>query len=467
MGAVKSATLRRAFARDLLVNLDVWIAVGPADHLAVPQHWSEILIAAHRELFLAVITFIKLMDAMRLYCWYTPVEGCDPQHQCAEGLCIAACREILFDILFQLSVVRFTAEDFSALIDHCVTLSDNEQQLDLLAFVTRLVSAIHEPLRRINDCFDIIARLHLVLYLANEATVVAIVHMIVAVHAHAEIAALLLFEYLEVIIMSLMGGAANNRLFKNCFTLLLTERAYKIFQYCARMASKLGETEVYRALRPSPKFVSYPHWVLYSVTAAAAMSEVDSEATFTFLVRCDTRERTALFQAVRLSGDDAQHFLKIFILHVLGQPALPPDVIAGAFELIRFHLFFRERKQSSDGLTAFFGASPFADAVEPAPPACRPSFEDALDVPECEFGIRIGTNIGAWADASLAMFTLKLAARYRTPASLHFGLAIAMFLLLAHFDYGTAWLHEVQLTAGELAETAGLCVCPVFFLKGH
>lgn len=472
--------LQQQLFTQILVNFDLWIQCSPEDHQKILEQWEELLFPRYSHLFLEFCPFKVLLNRMRIYYWYNPMQGSNirgdenSQRPRDPDLDITTSRKILFEILFKMSALQFATEDFSALMNHCITLTDSEQTLDLLEFMYRLVTAEHRPIQSLNksECFEIFSRIHLVLNNIMEDIHVSVVRIIVAMHKYGEIPDLLLTQHLYLLFVFVMKKTPK-ALFDGCYRIMKEDNVPELFPYCASMADHLKDRTMYHELEPSEAYVTCKYWALNSILTAAESTPADCECILSFLARCSVRQWRNLFDQIRLveivtgpSQDNIlPRYLNILCLSALNlQGGLPADVIDELFQMIKFQLFFRERESGymSPALLAQFRSSPFASGHSGLTPKRSASMRikktgstlEQLRMKDFEklnyvFGLRLDANKN-WRDGHLAAYALKLVTRCKTKQSIAFGIVTAAFLILVQYEDVCEWLEKMQLRESEL-----------------
>jgi hypothetical protein len=346
-------------------------------------------------------------------------------------------------------MLSFREEDFSLLIDHCLTLRDDHQRLDLLKFMCRLISSDHEPLRNITGVFDKLIRVHALLNESTRNVTIAVIDLVISVYRHCDISEATLSEHLYIIVTIFLEGKYDEELLQDLLMLMSFHQIHHLFPVCCFIAGQLRKFGMYQEIQPSQTFAVGDFWALPAIFSIISPSQADCDLILGFVCRCSIQNAVSLFHLVRAScksssrgwDEMTNRFLHILCINVLNERSvMPAELVADIFDMIRFHFFMREAFVLSSAISELWSNSPFKRLL--------PEGEITNDY---VFGLRL-TPDGIWKDADIAMLYLQLVRQYRTSNSIELGLVVAAFLVNTDYDYVMKWLTQLQLSQTERQE---------------
>lgn len=359
--------------------------------------------------------------------------------------------------MYDISIIQFRNEDFSALMEHVITLVDQKQQLDLLLFMNSLALAPHYPLSKITIPIPILTRLSYLLQSGNDQIVTAVFNVIFSVHSKANVQQneLNLVQHFDGLLKDIENRNMTIGLLEDLKTIMLYTTSL-LFPLCSYIGYRLNTIELFQQTQPSEKYVANPNWALWSVAEAMTINDkLKRRFIFTFLARCSIKQWQTLFDSIEIvaqaNGGNVpvdEHracLLKILVTIILrvDQSMFNHDILSSLFSMIKQHIFFRKIDESnpetiSPSLSKLFDNSPFTNTFsnEPKPQnkALRHLYHFdilnlTLDQPNYIFKLRISSD-GTWLDEELAQMTLQAIARYRKVIDeLDFGFILAGFFV--------------------------------------
>ena len=490
--------LKKDLFVEIILNFDIWIAVEPDDHYQILQHWGKILLPNYHLLFTEFFTFSYLLDIIRIYYWYNPIEKDrirgEPESSRPRNskLNIPQCRSLMFNIMYDVSMLSFRNEDFSALIDHCITLKDENQQLDLLCFLSTISMAQHFPIQQISNVFQTLSRISFLLHNDDDRIITATINAIYSVYSYSRKDDLYLTfdQYLDALFKEIESRKMTESIFTDVFKIMQSFSPF-MFPLCAYISYKLKILKLYLEINPSESFVSSPNWALWSICHAISSSHENKDIIYQFLCKCSSKEWQNLYniitiisQAYGLSNKDCElqqkRYLKSLCSLVLfsGKNQYHQDDLIILSDLLRQQLFFRARKTNiSDQILAFYNNSPFSKkkhTIEKEEICFMNHKNDQILYSELHqmdiihlplqknryfFGLNVSYEINSsnefifsWHDEDLAVDCLKISLKYRTlfRENLRFLILIASYLVKIKNDYVWKWLDEYKLTNEEI-----------------
>ena len=125
----------------------------------------------------------------------------------------------MFNIMYDVSMLSFRNEDFSALIDHCITLKDENQQLDLLCFLSTISMAQHFPIQQISNVFQTLSRISFLLHNDDDRIITATINAIYSVYSYSRKDDLYLTfdQYLDALFKEIESRKMTESIFTDVF----------------------------------------------------------------------------------------------------------------------------------------------------------------------------------------------------------------------------------------------------------
>lgn len=237
----------------------------------------------------------------------------------------------------------------------------------------------------------------------------------------------------------------------------------QLFPFCAFLDAKRS---LYTTLQPSPEWVACAEWAVPSIVAAIGAAQETAAAIFQFLIACSSAEWAAVFHTIGFcaraidvdGGDAANRFLTtlagIMIAYTFGQ-----QETTVFFELVVFHMCFRDAAHFRSPLEDAFCRSPFDDSAgpprTPPPEGCaRP--REYFNVVAAGgrpgryvFGLRMDSD-RRWLDGDLALLAMKVAARAGTQSAVSFGLTVAAWAIRHDPEFVRMWFIQLELSGNEV-----------------
>lgn len=458
-----SEDLKKELFVQIIMNFDLWAPASPDEHIMILKHWNKILLDRYKGMFIELFPFSYLLDILRIYYWYDPIEKTkirgEPNSRRPRNpnLNITDCRAQLNSIMTMILETQFRNEDFSALMEHIITLEDDKQRLDLLLFMNGLAFATRDPLSKLTNAIQTITRLSSLIPSKDDQIVSAIINVIFSVHCNSRSSSggLTLGQHLDAIIQYIEIRSITENFLENSLN-LLNRTTKLLFPICSYVSYRLKQIDMYKTLEPAAEFATIPNWAIWSIFEAITNhNEKERIAIFKFLARCSHKQWLTLFNTIEIiafscgdyfcTDDYKEELLTVFCNMVIESPSNLANVnVSQLFLLLKQHLFYRINIEDhsgyfmNDGLWKLFEDSPFCNELPPKQPKMSFSQKEifqsdilqlTLDAHEYIFGLRIGDN-GEWLDEDLAQLTLNLILKYRKNVDeLGFGLVLAGFLL--------------------------------------
>ncbi|KAK8897791.1 hypothetical protein M9Y10_000019 [Tritrichomonas musculus] len=503
-----SEEIKRDMFKNILLNFDIWIVAEHQDHMRILIHWRA-LIPKYDEFFTDFFPFSRLLEFMRIYYWYSPIEkekirGFTTSTQSCEfsersymssfsnrqrnpNLKISDCRSMMFNILYEISQLRFRNDDFSTLMDHCLTIRDERQRIDLLGFMNTIANADFLPFQQITNTMQTLSRVSVLLHSDDKCIVSTVLSVICSVHLHCEThenLALSLDQHLEAVIKYIEPRLMNESIL-NELLILIKQKMYSIFPICSYVCYIIGEIRLFQEIEPSQFFVIAPNWHLWAVCEALTQNDLHSSFTiFQFLVCCSHREWKNIYDTIEIVGQALKMdelkidqfkttFLKVVCLCILNtDTTVKSDVFDALFELIKQHIFFRandDERYFSRALNSLYKNSPFFTKEEEylSMQKSDSNYSSGMNMSHLtredfikldlkrhtyKFGFSINENL-SWADKDIAQQVLMLVSKFReaTKRNIGFAIVIAAFLCHGYPDFVKMQLSEIQLTSDEIS----------------
>lgn len=480
---------------EIIMNFDLWIVSSFEDHRRILNHWCKTLFPIYSSFMTELFSFSKLLSIIRIYYWYQPIEkemirgfetNDENQHfnrTRNPSLNISECRSLMFKLLYDLSSLQFRSEDFLAITEHCISLKDEKQQIDLLCFMNAIAMADFYPLKQLPNIMSTLLRMSILLEKNDESVFTAVLRVICSVHKYCDFNSnneLPLSNHLE----SLLGYIEPSRM-TTCIlkelTLILQSGTYELFSICTYISYLLGNNKFYEIASPSPNFTTTPNWAVWSV--CEAMTETDNKKfeIFHFLANCSHTQWQNIYDTIEIVGQvlqlneikiDEQKtiFLKIVCLCLLNcDTNVSSEVFDHLFPLLKHHLCFRKNVNGdfispSRALESLYKNSPFFDlSYEMSNEKSdlrqvqniRPS--DFLNIELKQYSYHFGFNIDEkqiWVDEELARNVLALVSKFRSSLQSYIGFIIilAAFVHRCNLDFVKSWTNEIQFTEKEVSD---------------
>lgn len=136
LSEISDVSCRRSLMKEILLNLELWMVCSNKNLQKIVDHWYQNLCEDDNELW-TVLTFKDILNIMRVYLWYHPIEkdfilGTKPERLRNPDINVRNIRMSLFKLLSNYPQQLWTKEDLEFLISHITSLPDIEQQIDLL-----------------------------------------------------------------------------------------------------------------------------------------------------------------------------------------------------------------------------------------------------------------------------------------------------------------------------------------------
>jgi hypothetical protein len=335
-------SLQKELLHQILLNIELWIVCTNHDHIEILMHWKAVIFPRYTEFFLDTFSFTALLDRMKMYYWYENVESAvirgepgspRPRHP---SLNIKGCRVEVNDLLYMISGTRFTYDDVAALVDHCCTSADRQQQLDLL----KLLNRIAWNRKVLGDRVDIFRSIHR-FFLDDAEALFSVMYAIVGFHQMSN-PELSLTEHLQVVLQKYLKDRISLNVYEVACSLLPEHPS--LFHFCAYMAARLGVVTLYFGkMRPNAQCVVGPHWAVNSVLSAVQRDASDRDSIFRFLCQCSCEEWLQLYWTIqlccRVTHSDVEEitnrFLTIVAQEILNSTAPIGHVLPAFFEVAK------------------------------------------------------------------------------------------------------------------------------------
>ena len=467
----------------IIMNMDIWIVASPEDHITILKHWKRSIFPTYKELFIKFYPFSYLLDILRIYYWFDPIEKSKIRGEPGSSrprnpnLNINECRSNMYNIMYDISETKFRNEDFSALMEHIITLEDEKQQLDLLLFMNGLALSPHYPLTTLSNTIPTLSRISFLLHSKNDQIVNAVFNVIYSVHSKSKSDDLTLSQHLDAVMKDIEMRTMSIGLLEDLMKIMICNTSV-LFPLCSYLSYRLLSMKIFEQAIPSSSFVSSPYWSIWSVAEAISFEDTQKKMEiFSYLARCspkswqtisDTIEIVA--QSIGISSDTNKFFmLKVLCQLVLGSDSFLGDdeCVRSLFSLLKQHIFYRQINDTSScsrALKSVFDESPYAKDENGLNLFTRERSKslrlralyqgDILNLNlhqfEYKFGLRVDSN-SHWRDEELAQLSLKLLTRLRSIKNkivdnyLDFGFVLSAFLLHHCPDFVNNWLAGMNL----------------------
>ncbi|OHT05635.1 hypothetical protein TRFO_26513 [Tritrichomonas foetus] len=468
--------VRNELFTQIIMNFDLWIVASPEDQKKILTHYKKVIFPKYQDLFIEFFPFSYLLDILRIYYWYDPIEKskirCEPgsSRPRNKDINVSECRSMTYSIMYDISEIKFRNEDFSALMEHITTLEDDKQQLDLLLFMNGLAMAPHYPLTNLSNTIPTLSRVSNLLHCQNDQVVTAVFNVIYSVHSKVNSSDLTLVQHIDAVMKDIEMRKLSYNMLDDLQKIMLCNTPL-LFPLVTYIGYRLVTLKVFEQSQPSQSFVVSPYWALWAVAEAITLDDGQKKMEiFSYLVQCSTKQWQSLSdmieivtQALRIPCDsDKFYMLKVTCKLVLGSDTMlnSTETIQTLFGLLKQHIFYRRVKAKRfHPLEKLYETSPFYE--EPEKRERRKSVRmralhqiDILNLTleqyDHAFGLRVDSN-AKWRDEELAQLSLKLIMKLRMSQNeacndlMGFGFVVAGFLMHSCPDFVNNWLAGMNL----------------------
>ena len=458
---VLSKSLQLNILSDLLLNFDLWSPAEPEELMKIIHHWTKHVFSSYTQMFLQVMPFKHLLANMRLYFWYTQLEemnGSNARKRRSPRTDVHECRKNLNSLALKIASTTFTLDDFSSLLLHAMTLSDDRQKYDILCLLRDIVLLENSPISSLDGkkVVDSLSTIHTFFNTAKGNMIISAIEIIIVVHKKSKEESISLAEHLEVVFHIIASRTVTNDFVMGlCELLTKYPELFKIVSYFSLLTKSL---HMYKVIKPSERSATLSGWCFWSVFHAI---KYDETTIFDFLTGCGPQQWKSIYGCVesicRLRNFDRSKYCTQVLSSFLNfmyetkvDDAVATEIINICIQFILFHA-----SSVNEALHCEEISSPFAENFEPSlkeevkeAKGFDIIMSDSVQPSHNIFSLNI-KQPNTWSDVKIAELLLKVVNVYPTKKNVAQGLIIAAFLSINDSNFVQKWLQETQLNVSK------------------
>jgi hypothetical protein len=445
--------LQRDILDQLLLNTELWVRASGDVQLQITRHWARGLLSQYPDLVKEFRPAKVILDILRVYYWYTPVENTLIFKDRAKDIPIQDVRQNLLHLLHCSAIDGLSKTDFSSLLGHCISCSDPLQVRDLLSFLKLLAVSLDSPLHALTDVWYQFSTLHHLLHHEDELIVFAVVDLFSALHFLGFVEKPKIHHHVDILMDMFSPATLTSKFFMNVLPLaikyphFLPICFFKIEQDDVELQSWLTSHLV-----PDAKFSEPKHWSILPLLGAMRIGGKFLHFVIQFIGESCISNWDSVLAELDFIGDaynvpcEAARAKSIFLnavcLNIMKTPALATfEPLHEFFDCAIFFVFFKRTGSLNCALEAEYLRSPFNDTDQTAvrkdaenPMITKATFFSRLKKGQAPgstytYGVRMSED-GRWLDHKLALNMIELTKR--TKSQTFHNLSALLLGLMAH-----------------------------------
>ncbi|OHT11820.1 hypothetical protein TRFO_18609 [Tritrichomonas foetus] len=429
--------LKHEILDKILINLEIWVLADGLSQVQICRYWSRTLFPQYSDTIKKYLSFQRLLNLIRIFYWYTPVEKNIAWLKRAEDIPLTDVRQCLMQILHTFATNHFSPADFSALIGHCISCKDPMQVSDLLSFLKLLAVSPESPIQCVKDVWYQLTSLHHLLNNENELIVFSVVDVFMALHYLGLISHPKVTRHVNILSEMIPNAILTNSFFVKILPLAMKYPDFMPLIFIITMTLGENQTNILKEnLQANKNFSEPKHWTLMPLIASYKYDLTSDFSMFVmkFLANCADDKWDEAFASIdltsRVCNVDADLCKSEFLYDVCERIISTSSLFQ--FELLHtfldvaiFHIFFRPNGEMNYALMHAFKNSPFAedgiyrpDLPTKSPELSKTTFYEKLKEFNSEkrsytFGLRFDKD-GHWLDRKLGQQVVKLAMKTKS-----------------------------------------------------
>ena len=297
--SVNDERLRADLLTEILLNFELWIDNEMLIFQQVTNHWLSTLFPIAGPLAVKAYPAAKLMNNLRIYCWFKPrelqqIKG-NKERKVDEKL-ITHIRSNITSIICENYLEHLVFNDYKLLLSQCMSCGDSNQVYDLMQLLGKFTKGKNAA--RFFNSSEAIVGIQALVTNTDEFVAVTTLDLIVEIHRLHLIKSMSLVEHIEIVFQNITNCKLTPTLLSKLAT--VTQRnAPELFPICCYIAFVLGPEEHFRnlfdKLEPNPGFCTTPRWCMWPLVAAVTVGGDLLEYICQYLVLCSPKEWITIY----------------------------------------------------------------------------------------------------------------------------------------------------------------------------
>ncbi|EAX88018.1 hypothetical protein TVAG_374890 [Trichomonas vaginalis G3] len=173
---ITKTSLQKQLYDEILLNENLWILATPKNHLMILRHWARII--SDENLITEIKTLRYFLYVLKKFYYFKPSDDSFIVKERPQNLSIDDCRRSIYEVMtFLVSQQKFDDFDFKA-IDFNAMISEEEESLSLLSYLSNLVFSHETPSYFYEICFNNLKLLYKFIEESHDAKVLLTINVI-------------------------------------------------------------------------------------------------------------------------------------------------------------------------------------------------------------------------------------------------------------------------------------------------
>ena len=410
MQSFTNTEMQISIAKNILLNINIWIQADPDSHLRILKHWNRVLFPSFKSIFNEqedLISFKDILYLLRVYYWYYPLyeekdiiktKRCNINHSFVEiphtksfgndissppkssiiynkepnksfieenyekesnDLNVFECRQQLNHIALMLANDHFSANDFNCLASYIWTSPENKQTCDNLMLLKDLILSSSKLLEPVIPLVDPISYLYSLFIRKDEDIIILIIENIFLMYTTGLINHDLLMFHIEKIQERFTPLIANESIFRKLTEIMVNDyqNFSELLPICSFIALYLDDNTIlwffsqvdFSIIHSCNKNI---FWFLWPIVLIYHCIDITiAEQLIKYLLQIDGIQWDIIFSMIYNIGlvlnENSHNLLSLFLEYLIDNAKIDESNATLFFSLATFHLFFRTVKNKN------------------------------------------------------------------------------------------------------------------------